>query len=145
MRADSSLFSVSRGRINQYRMTYSNIRIVGGKGTSVQENITADPQPTNICSKRYQPHLSHTNMHPLCGQSLEMHSMHSYAAAAAFREKQRRKRKAEYGHKAHLYTTWRYLTFQFDLNDTWLSREVQREQVCVSLWPSEEEKQLGRS
>lgn len=72
-------------------------------------------------------------MHPLCGQSLEMHSMHSFAAAAAFRKKEGGGGGAEYGHKAYLYTTWRYLTFQFDLNDTWLSREVQREQVCASL------------
>lgn len=99
--------------------------------TPVQENITADPRLTNSCLKRYWTGLSCPNMHPLCGQSLEMHSMHSFAAAAAFREKQGGG--AEYGHKAYLYTTWRYLTFQFDLNDTWLSREVQREQVCASL------------
>ena len=60
-------------------------------------------------------------MHPLCGQSLEMHSMHSFAAAAAFREKkgeeeqEEKKKKAEYGHKAYLYTTWRYLTFSVRL------------------------------
>lgn len=73
-------------------------------------------------------------MHPLCCQSLEMHLMHSFAAATAFREKKKEEgKKAEYGHKAYLYIKWSYLTFQFYLNDTWLSREVQREQVCVSL------------
>lgn len=72
-------------------------------------------------------------MHSLCRQSLEMHSMHSFAAAAAFREKEKEKKKAEHEHKAYLYTTWRYLTFQFNVNDTWLSREVQRERACVSL------------
>lgn len=41
------------------------------------------------------------------------------------------RKEAEHEHKAYLYTTWRYLTFQFNVNDTWLSREVQREQVCV--------------
>lgn len=71
-----------------------------------------------------------------------MHSMHSFAAAAAFKENERRRKKAEYGHKAYLYITRRYLTFQFDLNDTWLSREVHREQVCV---PLRRNKQLGRS
>lgn len=73
-----------------------------------------------------------------------MHSMHSFAAAAAFREKkgEEEKKKAEYGHKAYLYITWRYLTFQFNLNDTWLSREVQRER---SERPSEEEDHCGVS
>lgn len=57
-------------------------------------------------------------MHLLCGQSLEMHLMHSFAAAAAFREKRRgekKKKKAEYGHKAYLYITWRYSTFSVQL------------------------------
>lgn len=51
--------------------------------------------------------------------------------AAAFIEKKKEWGEAEYGHKAYLYTTWRYVTFQFHLNDTWLSKEVQRERVCV--------------
>lgn len=43
--------------------------------------------------------------------------MHSFAAAAAFREKRRgeKKKKAEYGHKAYLYITWRYSTFSVRL------------------------------
>lgn len=45
--------------------------------------------------------------------------MHSFAAAAAFREKKERgekkKKKAEYGHKAYLYITWRYSTFSVQL------------------------------
>lgn len=62
--------------------------------------------------------------------------MHSFAAAAAFTEKQRRGEKQNMGIK-HIYTQhvymWKhgYLTFQFNLYDTWLSREVQRERVCV--------------
>lgn len=39
--------------------------------------------------------------------------MHSFAAAAAFTEKQRRGEKAEYGHKAYLYTTCIYV-------ETWI-------------------------
>lgn len=41
-------------------------------------------------------------MHPLCGQSLEMHLMHSFAAAAAFREEKKEK-KQNMGIK-HIYT-----------------------------------------
>lgn len=42
-------------------------------------------------------------MHPLCGQSLEMHSMHSFAAAAAFRKKEGGGGEQNMGIK-HIYT-----------------------------------------
>lgn len=66
-----------------------------------------DPHLTNTFFKRRQT----------CEQSLEMQSMHSFAAAAAFTEKQRKggggEKKAEYGHKAYLYTTCIYV-------ETWI-------------------------
>lgn len=71
-----------------------------------------------------------------CTRCIVLQQLQHFEKKKKSKEKKNRRggknKKAEYGHKAYLYTTWRYLTFQFDLNDTWLSREVQKEQVCVS-------------
>lgn len=80
----------------------------------------------------------------VCTRSVDdlwkMHLMHSFAAAAAFREKRAEGNKSRIRGVKHHYTQqWRYLTFQFDLNDTWF---VQRSAGRASVCPSEEEKQL---
>lgn len=69
--------------------------------------------------------------------------MHSFAAAAAFTEKQRRGEKAEYGHKAYLYTTCIYVeTWIFNISVQLIrhlvvQRSAERASVyvcvCVSL------------
>lgn len=66
--------------------------------------------------------------------------MHSFAAAAAFTEKQRRG-EAEYGHKAYLYTTCIYVeTWIFNISVQLIrhlvvQRSAERASVCVC--PSE--------
>lgn len=62
-----------------------------------------------------------------------MHSMHSFAATAAIfflrkGAKRWRKRKQDRGIKHYLNTNMEIFNIS-DLNDDWLSREVQREQA----------------
>lgn len=52
--------------------------------------------------------------------------MHSFAAAAAFSEKQERGEKNKRSSTQNTFTHKDFLTFQFNLNVTWLSREVHR-------------------
>lgn len=63
--------------------------------------------------------------------------MHSFAAAAAFTEKQRGGGGAEYGHKAYLYTTCIYVeTWIFNISVQLIrhlvvQRSAERASVCV--------------
>lgn len=98
--------------------------------TPVQGNVTVHPHLTNTCFKRHLTCLSRSvdNLWK-CTRCIVLQQLQHLEKKRGEEEG----KKAEYGHKAYLYITWRYSTFQFNLNDTWLSREVQTERVRVPL------------